>query len=72
MFMFQIQITDRKLRSTIHKVELVNTTYSEVEKFPGNQVVDRMMFLTIKEVQFGVDQAVFTELQNLLIYNLNI
>ena len=72
---------DRKLRSITPKVDLDNTFYSALEKFPGNQVptgkevMERMLFLT-NEASTRIDKQagfkVATELQNLLIFNLNI
>ena len=76
---------ERKLRSSIPRVELGTFSYSALEKFPGNQVptgkevMGRMMYLTSKEVQqtinYSVDSAadqITKELQDLMIYNLNI
>ena len=71
---------NRKLRSVTPKVDLINTTYTPLDDFPGSQVptgkevMERMMFLT-KEVLLGADEAAFKvaiELQNIMIFNLNI
>ena len=55
---------NRKLRSVTPKVDLINTTYTPLDDFPGSQVptgkevMERMMFLT-KEVLLGADEAAF-------------